>query len=159
MATFTKIKKCTLCTVCSGCNFFFSNRVMPNNSCVCERVRVQRRGRVHMCANGKLNHGASSSSLPCELPRRTVVSQKLHRCPARLFGCGLIVWDLWVPPVEYQIKIWLLFCCHLFLKSLTVKDLTDVISVSSQRHTWIFIWIFLQLLINYSNSHHKLYFQ
>lgn len=52
---------------------------------VCERVHVQKRGCVHACANGKLNHGALSSSQPGELPQRT--EQLIHR-PMRLH----IVW-------------------------------------------------------------------
>lgn len=79
---------------------------------------------MHTCANGKLNHGALSSSVPCELPQLVVVLKQFFCCTMRLFGCTMYGAISLRSPIEYQINIWHICLLTFFFSEVCFVDKT-----------------------------------
>lgn len=73
---------------------------------LCERVRVQRRGFLYMCANRKLNHGVLSLSLPSELRQPMVALKAAFPLSNETLAAQCLVKSLLSisSPIEYQIN-------------------------------------------------------
>lgn len=126
---------------------------MLNNGCVWAGSCAE----AFACANGKLNHGVFITSLWTTSAHGSFGAAFPLSIETLATHCLVQSLLSISSPIEYQNILHIMFflfrgvfCWQNYLNictkehSLTVKDLTDVISVSSQRHEWIFICIFLQ---------------